>query len=395
MCNTVVDTSQGRRLAATGAATATALGILRRVVTDIGDADVKVQRNSSQGMVSIKHNLRVGDISNDHDCTSQIYPQSRFRLPSEWQRILGKRPHLLLISHPVALLGFDNEAQFLPYIRPFHLFIQAGNDISIPLAKGKGPAIVAAPQQGAVRSGERIFDRNVLVFCYHHDAYQNNQLNPQVQEFRLTIRFQWRRANGMKRIGLVIVIGFITPTIAMAQLGDSPSGHSRYESTEAQVAFYYPNEWFVSEHEGSPMVVSRQALVDQLDRDQPDLEPGDTVLTLGVMPTMFMAMMGIPVDSVEGIAEGMFESMIAQSGEVRDGDAETHSFGGRQVASVVFDDVEDEFSGMIAVTHEQEEVIGFGIMLGFREDLLQRRERAARIVSSVEFRGDFSQMLGQ
>jgi hypothetical protein len=62
---------------------------------------------------------------------------------------------------------------------------------------------------------------------------------------------------------------------------------------------------------------------------------------------------------------------------------------------VVFDDAQDEFSGMIAVVHEQEEVIGFGMALGFREDLVRRRERIARIVASMEFTGDFSQMLGQ
>ncbi len=199
----------------------------------------------------------------------------------------------------------------------------------------------------------------------------------------------------MKRIGFVIVIGIMVPAIVAAQLGEPPAGYRRYESAEAHIAFYYPQEWFVSEQDQSPVVVSREALADQLDRDQPDLQPGDTVLVMGVLPSMFMAMMGIPVDDVESIADGMFENMIAQSGEIRDGQGEVHSFGGRQVASVVFDDAQDEFSGMIAVVHEQEEVIGFGMVLGFREDLLQHRERAARIVSSLEFTGDFAEMLGQ
>ncbi|MEX2443504.1 MAG: hypothetical protein WD492_07860 [Alkalispirochaeta sp.] len=199
----------------------------------------------------------------------------------------------------------------------------------------------------------------------------------------------------MKRILLVIVIGVVGAASATAQLGELPSGYLSYQSAEAQIAFYYPQEWFAGEQDGSPVVVSRQALTEQLNRDKPDLQPGDTVVMLGVLPTMFMAMMGIPVEDVSGLVNGMFENMIAQSGEVRNGEVETHSFGGRRVASVLFDDAEEGFSGMIAVVHEQEEVIGFGMTLGFREDLFRRRERISRIVSSMEFTGDFSQMLGQ
>ncbi|MFO8042001.1 MAG: hypothetical protein R6U25_02260 [Alkalispirochaeta sp.] len=199
----------------------------------------------------------------------------------------------------------------------------------------------------------------------------------------------------MKRRVLVTVIGILVASHAMAQLGELPAGYQIYRSAAAQLAFHYPQEWFVGDQEGSPVVVSREALTAQLSRDEPDLQPGDTVLMLGVLPTMFMAMMGVPVEDVGDIVDGMFENMIAQSGEVRNGEAETMSFGGRRVGSVVFDDAEDSLSGMITVVHEQEEVIGFGMAMGFREDLLRRRERISRIVSSMEFIGDFSEMLGQ
>lgn len=199
----------------------------------------------------------------------------------------------------------------------------------------------------------------------------------------------------MKRTVLVTVIGILLSSHAMAQLGELPAGYQRYQSAQGELAFYYPQEWFVAEQDGSPVVVSREALTDELNRDEPDLQPGDTVLVLGVLPTMFMAMMGVPVDDVGDIVDGMFENMIAQSGEVRNGEVETSVFGGRQVGSVIFDDAEDSFSGMIAVVNEQEEVIGFGMAMGFREDLLRRRERLSQIVSSVELTGDFSQMLGE
>ncbi len=191
------------------------------------------------------------------------------------------------------------------------------------------------------------------------------------------------------------MITIVVPVIVTAQLGTPPAGYRRYESGATQIAFYYPQEWFVIEQDESPVVVSREALGDQLNRDQPDLQPGDTVLVMGVLPSMFMAMMGIPIDDVESIADGLFENMIAQSGEIRDGQVDVQSFGGREIATIVFDDAEDELSGMIAVVHEQEDVIGFGMVLGFREDLLRRRERVARTVSSLEFTGDFAQMLGQ
>ena len=116
---------------------------------------------------------------------------------------------------------------------------------------------------------------------------------------------------------------------------------------------------------------------------------------LGCEFLKLLAMMGVPADDVSAIVNGMFENMISSSGGVENGEAQTHSYGDRAVASMLFDDSAEAFSGMIMVAHEQEEVIVFAVSLGFREDLLRERDDLARLVSTVEFTGDLSSLMGQ
>ncbi len=203
------------------------------------------------------------------------------------------------------------------------------------------------------------------------------------------------RSESMKRIFVPVLFALIAAAPAMAQFGGMPSGFASYQSEEMQVAFYYPDGWYVVESDGNLAIVNREALIDQVNADQPDLQPGDTVVVVGVLPTMLLAMMGVPADDVSAIVNGMFENMISSSGGVENGEAQTHSYGDRAVASMLFDDSAEAFSGMIMVAHEQEEVIVFAVSLGFREDLLRERDDLARLVSTVEFTGDLSSLMGQ
>jgi hypothetical protein len=197
----------------------------------------------------------------------------------------------------------------------------------------------------------------------------------------------------MKRLLWVFLAVLVVAGPVAAQMGSQPSGFTSHFSEDTQLAFYYPRDWYVADGDGNLAIMSRAALADQMELDEPDLQPGDTVVIVGIIPTMLMAMMGVPVDDVDTILSGMFDTMIAQAGEVENGETAGHTFGARSVASVLFDDAEEEFSGMMLVAHEQDEVIVFAVAMGFREDLLRRREVVAEIVSTVEFTGDLESML--
>jgi hypothetical protein len=197
----------------------------------------------------------------------------------------------------------------------------------------------------------------------------------------------------MKRLLWVSLVVLVGAGPVAAQMGSQPSGFTSHFSEGTELAFYYPSDWYVADGDGNLAIMSRAALANQMDLDEPDLQPGDTVVIVGIIPTMLMAMMGVPVDDVDTILTGMFDTMIAQAGEIENGETAGHTFGARSVASVLFDDAQEEFSGMMLVAHEQEEVIVFAVAMGFREDLRRRREMVAEIISTVEFTGDLESML--
>ncbi len=198
----------------------------------------------------------------------------------------------------------------------------------------------------------------------------------------------------MKRLLLVPLVLIVTVGTAWAQFGARPSGFAEYQSDEQQLTFFYPESWFVAEADGNIMIANRESLTDESATEMPDISPGDTALVIGIMPTFLMAMMGIPVDSISGILDGMFETVMSAEGNAIGNDAdELYDFDGRSVATTTFDDSEQDMSGIFFVAHEQEEVIMFAVAYGFRDSLDTHRETLARLVSTAEFTGDLESLM--
>lgn len=200
-------------------------------------------------------------------------------------------------------------------------------------------------------------------------------------------------AVAMRRILLTGVLLGVAVLTLPAQLGSVPAGYSTHQSESYEIAFHYPDQWAVVERDDMLAVVNRSGLVDEVGQDEPDLQPGDVVVVLGVLPSMLMTMMGIPADDVGALADGMFENMLAESNELANAESGVSSYGGTEVASVVFDDPSEEVSGMVMVAREQEEVVVFSVALGFREDLRSEREALGRIVASTEYTGDIQGLM--
>lgn len=195
-------------------------------------------------------------------------------------------------------------------------------------------------------------------------------------------------AMNMRRTLFAGVLFLMAALAVHAQIGPVPGSFDSYQSEDLQIGFHYPDRWFVVERDDMLAVVNRDGLVDQVGTDQPDLRPGDVVVVVGVLPSMLMSMMGMPADDVSAIADGMFENMLSQSDELGNAESRVETYGGSEVASVVFDDTEQDVSGMVMVARQQEEVIVFSVALGFREDLREDRDMIGRIVASTEFTGD-------
>lgn len=199
----------------------------------------------------------------------------------------------------------------------------------------------------------------------------------------------------MKRFVLLPFFLFVAGSALFAQLGSAPAGFVPYSSDALQIGLYHPRNWHVGEQDGSLAVVSREALLSQVSADTPDLQPGDTIMVVGVLPVMFLSMMGIPADDVGSMVNGMFENMISANGEVANSRTAVFTHGGREVAAVTFDDTEQAFSGMMMAIHEQDQVVTFGVALGRQADLERNTEDLTLTLSTVEFTGDMSAMLGQ
>jgi hypothetical protein len=198
----------------------------------------------------------------------------------------------------------------------------------------------------------------------------------------------------MKRLVLGLTVFLVLAGSVWGQLGSRPSGFSDYRSEEMELSFFYPDGWFVSEEEGGVTVVNRESLLGGSENGIEDLQPGDTAMVIGIMPTFFMMMMGIPTDDITTILDGMFDNIISgNDGTLENSSKEVLDFDGRRVATVTFDDSSQEASGIFLVAHEQEDVIMFAVAYGFRNSLDRNRQQLAQTVASTEFTGDLESMM--
>lgn len=200
----------------------------------------------------------------------------------------------------------------------------------------------------------------------------------------------------MKRVFIAVGLIVVSLGVAWAQLGSQPSGYSMFRSDDLELTMYYPDGWYISDQEGSLMVANREALVQELAAEVPDLMPGDTAMVVGIMPIFFMAMMGIETDDISTILDGMFENIVASNeGNLENTSKEVLEYEGRSVATVTFDDSSQEASGVFFVAQEQPEVVMFAVAYGMRRSLDRNRDALARSVVSAEFTGDVESMMQQ
>jgi|GEM_PF-2408275 len=198
----------------------------------------------------------------------------------------------------------------------------------------------------------------------------------------------------MKRVLLSGVLVAIVATLGFAQLGTAPSGFQSYESEEMMLALYYPGNWFVVEEDGNLGLVNREALMEQLNAEVPDVQPGDVIMAVGFIPTFFLGMMGVPIDSTEALVDGMFETMLESNEGVTENDREILRYGGAQIGTVSFSDPAQDISGLFLLAHQQDEVVVFAMAAGMLEDVTRERETLAQVVSTVEFTGTIDELMG-
>lgn len=198
----------------------------------------------------------------------------------------------------------------------------------------------------------------------------------------------------MKRVLLSVLLVASVAAFGFAQLGSAPSGFQSYQSEEMMLALYYPGDWFIVEEEGTLGLVNREALASQFGAEEPDVRPGDVIMAVGFIPTFFLGMMGVPVDSTEAMVEGMFQTMLESNEGVTENDRQILSYGGTQVGTVSFTDPSEDIAGLFLITNPQEEVVVFAMAAGMMADITSRRETLAQIVSSVEFTGTIEELMG-
>ncbi|MFP4407595.1 MAG: hypothetical protein ACLFPW_03670 [Spirochaetaceae bacterium] len=204
----------------------------------------------------------------------------------------------------------------------------------------------------------------------------------------------------MKKKQLVIagLLSVLLPLFLPAQ-----SGMKQYSNEEYKLQFSYPSAWTVVEDSDGIFVLSSAHLRDQLGADFPELDSGDVILNVAVLPMIMFQFMGIEADSVEGQVEAMFDQMVEEGlGEAENVSQETATTdSGTPVSSVAFDAVEEGGTGMqsmsgifLGTANEEKGIFGFGMALGERPTL--DRERAALVdtIGSLLFTGTQEDLLG-
>lgn len=188
-------------------------------------------------------------------------------------------------------------------------------------------------------------------------------------------------------VGFAVVFTVLILPVIGAQEGPQPSGFQAHEGVEVPVAFYYPGSWTVVDQDESVGIVSRPALAQQLGSDDPDIQVGDAMLVLGVIPSVFIEMMGGESRDLESVTDMLYENMSTETGDLGGIDRLHHEFTAREVVSVLFDTGAEQRSGLMIVSHESDEVLAFGVAFGLRDDLSAYRDELSQVVATVEFTG--------
>lgn len=153
------------------------------------------------------------------------------------------------------------------------------------------------------------------------------------------------------------------------------------------ISLRLPEGWGAVDGPLEVTLVSRPALTEELERDEPRLRPGDVILTVSVIPRMAIAMMGIDPSSPESIAAGLHASLIRPVEPSSEADVRTVGAAGSQVAIVSFRR-ERSLDGAFLIAHSAPGVVTFAAALGRRNDIERRAAELAELVASVEFHGD-------
>lgn len=185
----------------------------------------------------------------------------------------------------------------------------------------------------------------------------------------------------------MIAIFFVLPTITLVgQSVRAPAGFIVHRDEQRNLSFIYPEEWFVTELRETVVIVSREELVEEIQRVELRMRPGDAALSLAILPIGMLEAMGMEISQAEPMVELLFDSMLARPAIRVLADTEVTQSGRSEVASILFSDDEQPYAGLmyVAMVSEDPSGVTLGLATGFREDLVEIRERLGRIVASVE-----------
>lgn len=197
----------------------------------------------------------------------------------------------------------------------------------------------------------------------------------------------------MKRIVVIVVAGLVGLSFTGVLFGQTrlPSaaaaGFTRFEASEAPIAFRYPSDWFPVEQGETVGIATSQDLAAQLEADNPQLQDGDVVFIVGVLPAAFLAFMGVATDEIDNLTQSLFDNMIADSEEVRGGEVEIYSIDDVEVGTVLFETDEIDADGFFALSVLDDQVIVFAVAAGATRDLAAARTTLAQVTASAEFTG--------
>lgn len=192
----------------------------------------------------------------------------------------------------------------------------------------------------------------------------------------------------------LFIFAATSTTMIAAQEGEQPPGFRPHAGAEVPVAFYYPSTWTVVDRDESVGIVTRPGLAGELGSDQPAIETGDAMLALGVMPAMFLEMMGASPADLDSVLDTMTENISSDAGEVTPEERTYLQTDTREVAAVLFDTPGGNAAGMMLVSRESDEVLAFGMAFGGRQDLQAYRDELAQVLASLEFTGTMQDFMG-
>jgi len=201
-----------------------------------------------------------------------------------------------------------------------------------------------------------------------------------------------------KTLLLILITMMALPIMTHAQ--DDDMEREIFESEDENFTFEHPAEWLVNELSAAFIITNSEAIMDSIieGEDPPEPESGDLVMTLLIMPSDFLPLLGIEGETLDELAMSLLDFTSAEADTIttepdiitiiaEDDDNLTYDIGYLTFVSSEGDD------GMLAIYRINDDITGIAIVAAVLDELEQHQATIYDMLISANYDGTVDDLI--